>query len=256
MSFLTVNGARFNVQRFGRGERTVVFLHGLVLDNLSSWYYTVANPVAKRADVVLYDLRGHGLSEITKTGYRVEDSVSDLVGILDALGIPWPVILVGNSYGGLVALAFARDHPERTAGLAFVEAHFVVEGWHDKMTAKLEFAGMKMNEAPVREWLEHKSQRNHERRFRKADSLMWETSLVDDLRAARPVTEAELRALSVPVLALYGEHSDVLDRGHDLRRLVRDCELHVLPGGTHSILMENTPWVRDRILGWLDRVLK
>jgi len=254
MSLLTVNGIRFNVQRFGRGDKTVVFVHGLVLDNLSSWYYTVANPVAKRAEVLLYDLRGHGLSEITKSGYRVEDSVADLVGILDALEIRRPVYLIGNSYGGLVSLAFARDYPERTAGLAFVEAHFAVEGWHDKMTAKLEFAGMKMNEAPVREWLEHKSQRNHERRFRKADYLMWETSLVDDLRAAPPVTEAELRALRVPVLALYGEHSDVLARGHELQRTVRDCELHVLADGTHSILMENTAWVKEKVLAWLERV--
>jgi pimeloyl-ACP methyl ester carboxylesterase len=154
----------------------------------------------------------------------------------------------------LVSLAFVKAFPERTAGLAFVEAHFVVEGWHDKMTAKLEFAGMKMNEAPMREWLETKSQRNHERRFRKADYLMWETSLVDDLRGATAVTEGELRSITQPVLALYGEHSDVIERGRELKRLVPQCELHVLPGGTHSLLMENTPWVRDHILGWLERV--
>ena len=33
------------------------------MDNLSSFYFTLANPVAETADVVLYDLRGHGLSE-------------------------------------------------------------------------------------------------------------------------------------------------------------------------------------------------
>ncbi|HWL88800.1 MAG TPA: alpha/beta fold hydrolase, partial [Polyangiaceae bacterium] len=69
MADVLVRGVRLHVQRMGvadpsenRGRR-VVFLHGLVMDNLSSWYFTVANVVAAFADVVLYDLRGHGLSD-------------------------------------------------------------------------------------------------------------------------------------------------------------------------------------------------
>jgi len=46
MADVVANGVRHHVQRLGRGDRTVVFVHGLVMDNLSSWYFTVANPVA------------------------------------------------------------------------------------------------------------------------------------------------------------------------------------------------------------------
>ena len=35
------------------GAGTVVFIHGLVMDNLSSWYFTAANPVAENASVLL-----------------------------------------------------------------------------------------------------------------------------------------------------------------------------------------------------------
>src|SRR5512140_2128023 len=144
MSFLTVHRGRFNVQRLSDGDHTVVFLHGLVLDNLSSWYFPVANAMAQHADTRLSDLRGHGLSSMPKSGYCVEDSVADLTGILDAAHVRRPVYLVGNSYGGQVAIAFTLAYPERVAGLVFLEAHFAVEGWGESMAAKLEFAGMEM----------------------------------------------------------------------------------------------------------------
>lgn len=254
MSFVTVNGLRFNVQRLGQGDRTVVFLHGLVMDNLSSWYYTLANHIAQQAEVLLYDMRGHGLSQMTTSGYGIDQAVSDLTGILDAEGIDRPVYLMGNSYGGQVALAFALAHPRRTAGLVLVEAHFAVEGWGDQIVASFQFAGMRMNHAEVREWLENRSQRNHERRFRKAEYLMHETSLIQDLCDCPPLRAEDLQRIRVPVLALYGERSDVVERGHEMERLMPNCELHVLGSGTHSILLESTDWVRTWILDWFARV--
>jgi pimeloyl-ACP methyl ester carboxylesterase len=104
---VVARGVRFHILRLGRGETTVVFLHGLIIDNLSSFYLTLANPTARNAQVLLYDLRGHGKSERTPAGYGVADMVADLAAILNVLGITRPVQLVGTSFGGLLALAFA-----------------------------------------------------------------------------------------------------------------------------------------------------
>ena len=50
MADVVCRGVRLHVQRLGAPDRpvTAVFLHGLVMDNLSSWYFTVANPAAQR----------------------------------------------------------------------------------------------------------------------------------------------------------------------------------------------------------------
>src|SRR5205085_7975479 len=105
MADVVARGVRFHVQRIAGQEPgprpIVVFLHGLVMDNLSSWYFTVAPAMAKVADVMLYDLRGHGRSERPVSGYRLDDHVADLAALLDALGETRPVHLVGNSFGGL-----------------------------------------------------------------------------------------------------------------------------------------------------------
>ncbi|MGH3815270.1 MAG: alpha/beta fold hydrolase, partial [Pseudonocardiaceae bacterium] len=143
MAEIIAGGVRFHVQRLAprrgpcRPEHPVVFIHGLGMDNLSSFYYTLANPLAHAgAEVILYDLRGHGLSERPRTGYRVGDSVADLAALLNALAIDGPVHLVGNSYGGIVALGFAVAHPNRVASMVLIEAHFSVAGWAEQIAAE------------------------------------------------------------------------------------------------------------------------
>src|SRR6185436_684479 len=113
MADVVVNGVRHHVQRLGRGAPAVVFVHGLVMDNLSSFYFTLANPVAATHQAVLYDLRGHGLSERPARGYAIADFVADLGALIDAHDLGAQVHLVGNSFGGTVALAFAAAHPDR-----------------------------------------------------------------------------------------------------------------------------------------------
>jgi pimeloyl-ACP methyl ester carboxylesterase len=247
---------RFHVQRMGAGARTVVFLHGLVMDNLSSWYFTVANPVAKECAVLLYDLRGHGRSERPKTGYTVADMVADLAGILEEAGIDQPVDLVGNSFGGLLALAFASAHPERVSGVVLVDAHTSDEGWGLSMAETLGLEGEerdKMIAESFQSWLGRHSERKRNRVAQVARELVYDTSLVRDLRDSPPFSTEALQEITCPVLAIYGERSDVRTRGEWLASVLPDCQLRLLDGCTHSVLWEATDVVRQAVLRFVGR---
>lgn len=54
--------------------------------------------------------------------HRVDQDVDDLRALLSAAGEPGPYLLVPHSYGGFIALLFARLHPEEVAGLVMVDA--------------------------------------------------------------------------------------------------------------------------------------
>lgn len=255
MADVVANGVRHHVQRLGKpGDRTVVFVHGLVMDNLSSFYFTLANPVAERAQVVLYDLRGHGMSERPAAHYTVDDLVADLAALLDALAIDQPVALVGNSFGGLVALAFAAAYPERVARLALIDAHDGTEGWAATMTATLALRGDE-RDAKIAEsfqaWLGRHSDRKRTRLARSAEALVDNTSLIADLRSSPAMTSDVLARITCPTLALYGERSDVRARGEELARTLPACTLHVQPGCSHSVLWEATADVRARVVEFL-----
>ncbi|MEJ8566330.1 alpha/beta fold hydrolase [Elongatibacter sediminis] len=243
MPEVTANGVRFHVQWLGAGPRTVVFLHGLVMDNLSSWYFTAANRVARHCRVMLYDLRGHGRSERPREGYRVEDMVDDLAALLDASGIDSPVALVGNSFGGLLALAFAARHPERVGRITLIDAHVSAAGWGEEMAATLSLQGEERDRLiaeSFKDWLGRHQERKRNRLAENARELVYETRLVEDLRRSKPLDDSDLKAIDCPILALYGTESDVLDHGERLRRNAPRCELRLLPGCTHSVLWEAT----------------
>jgi pimeloyl-ACP methyl ester carboxylesterase len=235
----------------GDARPAVVMLHGLVADNLSSFYYTIANPVALAADTYLYDMRGHGRTTVPAAGYTVADHVADLGALLDRWELDRPVHLVGNSFGGLVALAFTRRNPERVASLVLVEAHFPTEGWGEHMAGSLALAAFGLDERNVKEWLARNGTRKVSRLARHSERLFSETTLIDDLQREQPFPHDALAAIGCPVLAIYGSGSDILDRARDLERHVPRCELYVVDDCTHSVLFEATPFVRDHTVGWV-----
>ena len=256
MADVTARGVRFHVQRLGTaaaGRPAVVFLHGLVMDNLSSFYFTLANPVAQIAEVILYDLRGHGRSERPPSGYGLADMVADLAALLDAIG-QGPVLLVGNSFGGLLGLAFAAAHPGRARGVVLIDGHLGEQGWTEKMAATLELEGEERDRriaTSFEHWLGRHSEKKSTRLARSAAALVYETSLVRDLRASPALGEADLRAVRCPVLALYGESSDLRAEAERIAGALPSATLRVFPGCSHSILWEATAEVRDAILAFV-----
>ncbi len=253
MAKVLANGVQFNVQQLGSG-RPVVFIHGLVMDNLSSWYFSVANRVAKEARAILYDLRGHGMSERPASGYRLDDQIEDLRAMLDAIEVDEPVAIVGNSFGGLLAIAFAVAHPERVDRLILVDAHVSGAGWGDAMASTLELEGEAADQMiadTFKDWLGRHSERKRNRLARNARELVYETTMLKDLRESAVLSDDILAELACPVLAMYGENSDALAQGEHLARTLPNCQLRLFAGCTHSIIWEATDRVRDAIVDWL-----
>ena len=258
MAEVIVHGLRFHVQRLGPQQGVpVVFLHGLIMDNLSSWFFTAAPKVSAKHPVLLYDLRGHGKSERPATGYGVRDMVQDLGGILDeSLPTDQPVELVGNSFGGLLALAFALARPERVRGLCLVDGQVHDGSFGPEMQASLGLEGSERDEMIARsfkDWLGRHSQRKRNRLARNASELVHGTSLVKDIAHSSPPSEEELGRVACPVLALYGEHSDVRERGEILAGRLPNAQLEIIAGCTHSLLWEQTAQLQRRVLAWVGR---
>jgi len=258
MADVFANGLTHHVQRIGVSEgRVVVFIHGLVMDNLSSWYFSVANRVAEARPCLLYDLRGHGYTERPSRGYDLMSFCTDLASLLDAQNVSDPVDIVGNSFGGLLGLVFAQRHPQRVASLVLVDALLPEPGWSDAMTATLSLQGQERDQQIVKQfssWLGRNSQRKRNRLARQASGLVEDTTLLEDIRNSPTFPDSAWSDISCPVLALYGAQSDQRDRGERLHNVLPACTLEVLDGCTHSILWEATEHLRDRVLLWMNEV--
>jgi len=78
--------------------------------------------LAQRTHVCSYDRVGIGWSDSAPSTVPVSMLSKDLGVLLDELSPRAPAILVASSIGGVTAEFFARQHPERVAGLVFLDA--------------------------------------------------------------------------------------------------------------------------------------
>lgn len=105
-----------------RGERSegprIALIHSLGLSRIV--WEAVADRLADRATVLLYDCRGHGASSKPAGPYTLETFAADLAALFDHLG--WDAALVaGCSMGGSVAQRFVTSYPERVSALGLVD---------------------------------------------------------------------------------------------------------------------------------------
>src|SRR5437762_792032 len=118
---ISVNGLSLHALEWARpGAPGVCLLHGGSAH--SHWFDRVIGSFVGRYHVISLDQRGHGASDWpTPPAYATEDFVSDLLGVMDAMG--WGrMTVVGHSMGGANAMALSAWHPERVERLVIVDS--------------------------------------------------------------------------------------------------------------------------------------
>ena len=111
---LLVNGVRLHYYRTGHGDkRSLVLVHGFS-DNGLCWTQT-ARDLESEYDVIMPDMRGHGLSARVQPGEKV-DMAADLAAIIRALGLKRPLVC-GHSMGATITYQIGVRFPELASAL-------------------------------------------------------------------------------------------------------------------------------------------
>lgn len=258
MPVVRVNGVALHSQQLGEGP-LVTMLHGLVIGNMATWYFTAAHALSQSHRVLLYDLRGHGKSERVETGYDLGTMVADLEALLEVNGGGAEegqggarVSLVGHSYGGLVALRYTLAHPEHVARLALVDVPL--------SAASIAFGlepGLDDDEEDLFAGLPDFLQQSLSRGSRRArhllstlELLLRRATLVSDLKAEPDVTVEELARITCPVLCLYGDQSWFLPDSETYASAIPDARRVVIPG-RHHLPIESADQVRTHLAEFL-----
>jgi len=122
--FIEVNHVTVHYKEMGAGETTFILLHGFGA-SVYSWR-EVMDDFAQRGRVIAYDRPAFGLTERPmpenwdENPYGMKANIEILRGLMDALKIE-KAVLVGNSAGGGVAVAFGLEYPDRVDSLILVD---------------------------------------------------------------------------------------------------------------------------------------
>lgn len=117
----------------------VVLIHGLG-DDHRAWR-RVAGELMLDHRVILYNLRGHGETELGGADGTLAQLGADLLDLCGALGLQRPT-LAGFSLGGTIAMRAALDAPDRVGSLALVATSSRVgrtaRGWYAERAAMVD----------------------------------------------------------------------------------------------------------------------
>jgi pimeloyl-ACP methyl ester carboxylesterase len=241
MPLLERHGLTFHVQLLGEaGAPPLAMLHGLLVGSLAQWWLGAAPRLARRHRVLLADFRGHGMSSPAPSGYGLASLAGDLSELLPEAGAG-PATLVGHSWGALVALRLALDSPERVARLVLVEAPLPPSNVPE-LEAFLSAPAAEQIAAlpdPLRAAAEGTSRRGR-KLVAQIARLVFQTTLVADLKREPDFSDEELGKLRCPVLLVYGDRSGCRAAGERLARVIPGAELVILPGG-HFLPSDSGP---------------
>jgi pimeloyl-ACP methyl ester carboxylesterase len=241
--FVASDGARIWYASFGAGA-PVILLHG-GLGHSRNWGHQVPAVVEGGYRAVVIDSRGHGRSTRDARPYTYELMASDVVAVMDALGLA-KACLVGWSDGACVALVLAAKSPERVAGVFFFACNM------DPSGVKPFEATPMLNRCFARHTKDYAALSATPERFKEfADAV----GLMQRTQPDYP--EADLAAIRVPVVIVQSEYDEFIRPQHAeyLARSIPGAKLVELKGVSHFAPLQRPELFNAAVLEFAGRVL-
>lgn len=261
----------------------MVLLHA-VTSNLAVWIFCgLFEQLTSDYRVTAYDLRGHGHSGVTPNGYNSKDMAEDFRALHEALGLG-PAVLVGHSFGAVVATHAALEDPTRVRGLVLadpffpglreVEADFDQANIWGDLREVFEVAGVRLGESVDLPALFRAVQDLTKEQFTRIEqtlgpsSARWlaqlprlaETTCGTDVMEVAGLDEARLAKLAQPVTLLYDEHSPFWATCRHLCQLWPEARVETVPGAKHVAPLQNptvfNALVRSAVLAMAPRPVR
>jgi pimeloyl-ACP methyl ester carboxylesterase len=254
--YAPVNGLQMYYEVHGSGGTPLLLLHG-GLFNIDLQFGELLPSLAASRQVIAADFQGHGRTNDIDRPLTCADLSSDIIGLLQHLGVPQADIF-GFSVGGRVALHLAIRHPELVRKLIVSSVSFHPDGDRSEnsdavgaMTVDM-IAGTPMEQ-------EYRAKSPHPDRLQ---DLLDKLGTFD--QGFTGWSDADISGFAAPTLMTVGD-CDAVRLDHVVRFLqlrggdvngdfvgVPSSQLAVFPGTTHFFGLARTALVLDVVLTFLD----
>ena len=270
---ISTAGATIHI-RYGGNGPAVVLLHGY--GETGDMWVPMARDLMRDHTVVVPDLRGLGLSSKPEGGFDKKAQAQDVAAVLDALKIE-DVDVVAHDIGNMVGYAFAAQYPARVTRLVLIDAPLPGVGpWEEILKNPLlwhfRFGGPDMErlvEGRERIYLDRfwnefsadpakftETAREHYARLYALPGAMhsgFSQFAAFDQDALDNQAFVASAKLTMPVLAVGGEHSFGPMMATVMRFAATDVQEAIVPGSGHWIMEENPTATVEMVRGFLDK---
>lgn len=260
MPLIDVNGVALHCELTGPAGAPVVAFSNSLGTTLEMWDALVP-ALRGRYRVLRYDTRGHGRSPTRDEPAEIWDLAGDLAGLFDALGIARAHV-VGLSLGGMTGQALASRHPERVVSLTLMATAAFMPSeatWNERAALVRAEGTAAIVDATMGRWF---TAGYPERAPEQVSPIRERFVAIDRAGYAvccgaigRMDLRPHIGAIAAPTLVIAGRDDPAtpVAMAEEIRSLVPDAELLVLPRAAHLLAVERADAVAPHLLAFLDR---
>jgi pimeloyl-ACP methyl ester carboxylesterase len=250
-SFFAERGLYYRVNEFEPGRKTLVFVHGLT--GSSSAWKKYEERFGKTYDILSFDLCGHGKSvrKESDKDYVIERFADDLKELLNFLHIE-KCVLIGHSFGAVVALEFLLQNPDKVMSAIFLSPDFYTKGIS---LTKITFPIIVLVSYIARIFpvFKHKGRHIDYDRYRNTGDWNLRRMFADIPNTGLHVYlyclrqlygfdyRNRLKDIGVPVLIIHGKRDTLVPYQHsiDFAKEIQGSRLVILDEANHILILNN-----------------
>ncbi|TGQ52999.1 3-oxoadipate enol-lactonase [Mesorhizobium sp. M1C.F.Ca.ET.193.01.1.1] len=246
MPFVSIGGVTLHhraIEATGT-SRPIIFINSLGTD-FRIWDDIVAQ-LAGEMPMLVYDKRGHGLSDIGGGVRSIDDHVDDLSALIDHFGLD-KVVLCGLSVGGMVAQRLHARRPEIVEALILSDtAHKIgtAESWNARI-ATLERDGIEaIADGIMKVWFTPDFHTNRAAELAGCRNMLTRQALPGYIGTCMAVRDADFtdsaRRIAAPTLCIVGDRdgSTPPDLVRSFSELIPGARFEVIRGAGHIPCIE------------------
>jgi len=228
--YADINGLHLYYEIHGDGTTPLVLLHGGVM-TIELTYASLLPTLTQHHRVIAVDFQAHGRTADIDRDLTYANLASDVVGLLDHLGIDRAHVL-GHSMGGAVTMELAIGYPDRVRSVVPISVSVRPDGLHEDMSDPSKFATSPIMPTQQdfmefrEEYLRLSPHPEHFEEFLGALSAS-----AADLKGW---SDEQLAGITAPVLLVQGDRDfTTCEHGALMQRLIPGSQLAILPNTTH-----------------------
>lgn len=227
--YADVNGLHMYYETYGDGTPLVLLHGGMLTIDLN--FAGLIPTLAKRHRVIGVEMQGHGRTADIDRPITPAALASDVVGLLDHLGIDRAHVL-GHSMGGGVAMELAISYPDRVLSVVPISASVRPDGMHPDLSDPSKFATSPIMPTQ-QDFMEFKTEYErlspHPEHFQEFLGALSASNA--DLQGW---SDQQLAGITAPTLLVQGDRDFTLnEHGALMKELIPGAQLAILPNTTH-----------------------
>jgi 3-oxoadipate enol-lactonase len=259
MPIADVNGIKLNYRFDGPENGNVIMFSNSLASDLTMWDYQIPRLSEAGYRILRYDSRGHGRSSVPTGSYTMETLTSDVVALLDCLGLN-QVHFCGLSLGGMVGQMLGALHGKRLLSLILCDTSSYMaqrEIWDERIALARRVGMEGLVDATIDRWFTKTGQERLKVAIEHIREVIIKTSVEGYCGSGLAIHAMDLReiikGISVRTLIMVGEQDQgtPVSVAEFIHQQIRSSVLKIIPNAAHFVNVEQADIFNNALLEFL-----